>query len=172
MATHSSILAWRIPWTEEPGGLPSIGSHRVEHNWSDLAAAVNCILCSSQLYSISNVIPKGEFCLPLTLTLGLALGLAVPKHGKENVSHSEGKDLTGWMNMAELSCAVSRMQRFTAALVSLFLRAVASHIETRESQLICRTHRANKKAMLVVESLGLRILCYCSIAIHPAWKRW
>ena len=29
MATHSSILAWRIPWTEEPGGLPSTGSHRV-----------------------------------------------------------------------------------------------------------------------------------------------
>ena len=32
MATHSSILAWRIPWTEEPGGLQSIGSQRVEHN--------------------------------------------------------------------------------------------------------------------------------------------
>ena len=39
MATHSSILAWRIPGTEEPGGLPSIGSHRVGHDWSDLAAA-------------------------------------------------------------------------------------------------------------------------------------
>ena len=32
MATHSSILAWRIPWTEEPGGLQSIGSQRVKHN--------------------------------------------------------------------------------------------------------------------------------------------
>ena len=32
MATHSRILAWRIPWTEEPGGLPSMGSHRVGHN--------------------------------------------------------------------------------------------------------------------------------------------
>ena len=39
MTTHSSILAWRIPGTEEPGGLPSTGSHRVRHNWSDLAAA-------------------------------------------------------------------------------------------------------------------------------------
>ena len=37
MATHSSILAWRIPWTEEPGGLLSMGSHRVGHNWSDSA---------------------------------------------------------------------------------------------------------------------------------------
>ena len=39
MATHSSTLAWRIPGTEEPGRLPSMGSHRVGHDWSDLAAA-------------------------------------------------------------------------------------------------------------------------------------
>ena len=37
MATHSSILAWRIAWTEEPGGLQTIGSERVRHKWSDLA---------------------------------------------------------------------------------------------------------------------------------------
>ena len=39
MATHSRILAWRIPEMGEPGGLPSMGSHRVRHDWSDLAAA-------------------------------------------------------------------------------------------------------------------------------------
>ena len=39
MATHSSVLAWRIPGTGEPGELPSMGSHRVGHDWSDLAAA-------------------------------------------------------------------------------------------------------------------------------------
>ena len=39
MATHSSVLARRIPGTGEPGGLPSMGSHRVGHNWCDLAAA-------------------------------------------------------------------------------------------------------------------------------------
>ena len=39
MATHSSILAWRMPGMGEPGGLPSMGSHRVGHDWSDLAAA-------------------------------------------------------------------------------------------------------------------------------------
>ena len=37
MSTHSSILAWRISWTEEPGGLWSVASQRVRHNWSDLA---------------------------------------------------------------------------------------------------------------------------------------
>ena len=44
--THSSILAWRIPGTQEPGGLPSTGSHRVGHDGSDLAA-------SSQLPSLA-----------------------------------------------------------------------------------------------------------------------
>ena len=39
MATHSSVLAWRIPGTEKPGGLPSMGSHSVGVDWSDLAAA-------------------------------------------------------------------------------------------------------------------------------------
>ena len=39
MATHSSVLAWGIPGTGEPGGLPSVGSHRVGHDCSDLAAA-------------------------------------------------------------------------------------------------------------------------------------
>ena len=44
MATHSSVLAWRIPGTGEPGGLPSMGSHRIGHNWRDLAAAAAAIL--------------------------------------------------------------------------------------------------------------------------------
>ena len=39
MATHSGVLAWRIPGTEEPGGLPSMGSHRVGHDGSNSAAA-------------------------------------------------------------------------------------------------------------------------------------
>ena len=39
MATHSSVLAWRVPGTAEPGGLPSMGSHRVGHYWSNLAVA-------------------------------------------------------------------------------------------------------------------------------------
>ena len=47
MATHSSVLAWRIPGTGKPGGLPSMGSHRVWHDWSDLAAAAAAVLLSS-----------------------------------------------------------------------------------------------------------------------------
>ena len=43
MATHSSVLAWRIVGTGEPGGLPSMGLYRVGHDWSDLAAAAMII---------------------------------------------------------------------------------------------------------------------------------
>ena len=43
-ATHSSILAWRIPWTEEPRGLQSIGSQRVRHDRSDLAHSTHTVL--------------------------------------------------------------------------------------------------------------------------------
>ena len=49
MATHSSVLAWRIPGTEEPGGLSSMGSHRAGHDWSDLAAAA--VILNSPLAS-------------------------------------------------------------------------------------------------------------------------
>ena len=48
MAIHSSILAWRIPWTEEAGGLQFIGSQRVRHNWSNLAHTGTIVLPKSQ----------------------------------------------------------------------------------------------------------------------------
>ena len=44
MATHSNVLAWRIQWMGDPGGLPSVGSRRVRHDWSDLAAAARVYL--------------------------------------------------------------------------------------------------------------------------------
>ena len=47
MASHSSILAWSVPWTEKPGWLQTMGPQRVGHNWSDLA----CTLCHSLLIS-------------------------------------------------------------------------------------------------------------------------
>ena len=46
MATHSSILAWRIPWTEQPGGIQSIWSQRIRHNWATKHAPSGVSLCS------------------------------------------------------------------------------------------------------------------------------
>ena len=62
MATHSSVLAWRIPGTGEPGGLPSMGSHRVGHDWRDLAAAAETFLMS-----------RGGVCYCYVMALGQVL---------------------------------------------------------------------------------------------------
>ena len=65
MATHSRILVWRIPGTGEPGGLPSMGSYRVRHDWSDLAAAATAWdgrLCKE---GVSRRAPTGEMASSL-----------------------------------------------------------------------------------------------------------
>ena len=72
MATHSSVLAWRIPGTGEPGGLPSMVSHRVRHDWSDLAAAaatldtrdaaesIAIVNCNSMLLKVNRSHPESR----------------------------------------------------------------------------------------------------------------
>ena len=69
VATHCSVLAWRIPGTGEPGGLPSMGLHRVGHDWSDLAAAAVCMLISvSQFFSPPQLLVTiSSFCTSVTL---------------------------------------------------------------------------------------------------------
>ena len=56
LATHSSVLAWRIPGTGEPGGLPSMGSQRVRHDWSDLAAAAAVVKTEKAMAPHSNTL--------------------------------------------------------------------------------------------------------------------
>ena len=61
--THSSILAWRIPWTEQPDGLQSIGLHRIGHGGSDLAQMHSEIY----IYNLKNfkcVLPNDHFFFP------------------------------------------------------------------------------------------------------------
>ena len=69
MATHSSVLAWRIPGTGEPGGLQSMGLHRVGHDWSDLAAAAADSRLHSYLKSVAY-----QLC-----DFGQILNLSVPQ---------------------------------------------------------------------------------------------
>ena len=79
MATHSSVLAWRIPGMGEPSGLPSMGSHRVGHNWSNLAAAaisfgVNAkILMISYKTTLSGSAPNSPSPFPFNLQLHFSL---------------------------------------------------------------------------------------------------
>ena len=52
IATHYSILAWRIPWTEEPGGLPSMGSWRVGHNWGTNTSTSTVFIKKKKKYGL------------------------------------------------------------------------------------------------------------------------
>ena len=61
--THSSILAWRIPGMGEPGRLPSVGLHRVRHDWSDLAAAYSVLIFKPQIN-----MPTYLQCFPIAST--------------------------------------------------------------------------------------------------------
>ena len=61
MASHSSVLARRIPGTGEPGGLPSVGSHRVGHDWNDAAAAAAA--AAKVIYFLISYYNKSKECL-------------------------------------------------------------------------------------------------------------
>ena len=76
MATPSSVLAWRIPWMEKPGRLQSMGSHRVGHDWSDLAASMEVGYCWYWLAMYYN--QEQDLWDSLGLSLGL-LALQPPK---------------------------------------------------------------------------------------------
>ena len=76
MATHSSVLAWRILEMGEPGGLPSMGSHRVGHDWSDVAAAVAAASYLSTLFHGFSFLFFGS--------CPAASGILVPQPGEGN----------------------------------------------------------------------------------------
>ena len=73
MATHSSILAWRIPGTGEPRGLLSMGSHRVGHDWSDIAAAA----------AADSILKSRDITLPTKVCLVKAMVFPVVMYGCE-----------------------------------------------------------------------------------------
>ena len=114
MATHSSVLAWRIPGTAEPGGLPSIGLHRVGHDWSDLVAAA----CIKRYYMQSN-----KFTLPWILCLSFSFVKQKDHHqtllpGTEQPSE-EGKACERTMEILERNPTDSKMFAAAAAAKSL-----------------------------------------------------
>ena len=70
MATHFSVFTWRIPGTGEPVGLPSIGSHRVGHHWSDLAAAAAMNVSLVALIFLKRSLVFSFYCFPRFLRKG------------------------------------------------------------------------------------------------------
>ena len=90
MATHSSVLTWRIPGMAEPGGLPSMGSHRVGHDWSDLATAevtrwlVGAMNGIVQFISVTQSCPT--FCDPMNGSMpGLPVHHQLPESTQTHV---------------------------------------------------------------------------------------
>ena len=100
MATHSSVLAWRIPGTGEPGGLPSMWSHRVGHDWSDLAAAAVAFL-SPQLLQMKreqeivslDVLQNSLLDLNQVFSLFISITYAPEILGKRNLLLAQGQRL-------------------------------------------------------------------------------
>ena len=102
IAPHSSVLAWRIRGMAEPGGLPSMGSHRVEHNWSDLAAAatlqlqmlclkVRVLLHSSFKAHFSIFFPMQSFVLDSQFTvIIISIKVSVPVRAPAYINISMG----------------------------------------------------------------------------------
>ena len=79
MATHSSVLAWRIPGTGEPGGLQSMGSHRVEHDCSDLAAAAAGTVHAACKPWLLHTPPPPRTWLPSEISIPFLVGGLVAK---------------------------------------------------------------------------------------------
>ena len=91
MATHSSVLAWRIPWTEKPGRLQSMGSPRVGHDWSDLAAAAAAGLALTNMPSSSSCTLASIVCGSAHILTSTPPGSA---HTLTNIPPSSAHGLT------------------------------------------------------------------------------
>ena len=106
MATHSSVLVWRIPGMGEPGGLLSMGLHRVRHDWSDLAAAAAAEPMSQKSSVICLSIPSSP-CQPETVTHWAAFNGFPCSSQSFSLKHSpqgEGTLLYCWWECIWCSC--------------------------------------------------------------------
>ena len=95
MASHSSVLAWRIRGMGEPGGLPSMGSHSVRHDWSDLAAAAAAAFQSRSIWCSLNQ------CILVYTSLDWSILVYTSLHLKSVVFRSDQK-----FQRVQISCSV------------------------------------------------------------------
>ena len=124
MATHSSVLAWRIPGTGEPGGLPSMGLHRVGHDRSDLAAAASSynnkisffllLSASSYLSYISILVFPLSFFFFFSCILNFKKGFPSGANGKEPACQCRRHKRCGFnplVRKIQCSCLENPMDR-------------------------------------------------------------
>ena len=124
MATHSSILAWRIPWTEEPGGLQSIGSQGVGHHWSDWAYM-------NTYYVGLNKVPPPRCPCPNLWNLWICYPMWQRGLCRcDNVKNFDGKDILDYQSRPNVTTGVFSVwkQRGTSLVVQ-WLRLCPSTVE-------------------------------------------
>ena len=104
MATHFSVLGWRIPGTAEPGGLPSVGLHGVGHDWSNLAAACNCVFSECFFFlSLRGVTKFYHLILYFWMNLLFISNTEHHKHGFPKIFLVEGQWLEQ-IGIRQLTC--------------------------------------------------------------------
>ena len=113
MATHSSVLAWRIPGMAEPGGLPSMGSHRVGHDWSDLAAAAAaahitgiCVCTNTHTHTHHT-----HTLLALMWPCSVALFILIIKPGSKGLKQQHVFPIQPWKTQQVVLISTYRKQR-------------------------------------------------------------
>ena len=98
MATHSSVLAWRIPGMGEPGGLPSMGLHRVGHDWSDLAAAAAAAYIPPNWHQwLSHFSDEKIGQLPKVREVKVKLGRGISETRFKSVTRDSGETDMDWI---------------------------------------------------------------------------
>ena len=130
MATHSSVLAWRIPGTGEPGGLSSMGSHRGGHDWSDLAAAVAAMVRScSFIHLCLQLFIELPMCVKycsrywvygIDKTNIMELSFCFPKFKKSSINHVWAKPSESDVEDPSWLCLITIIQQRCFPLDRLF----------------------------------------------------
>ena len=145
MTTHSSVLAWRIPGTGEPGGLPSMGSHRVGHNWSDLATGPPYIRYESYFMTYDCTYSGISVKISWNHVNAQNLFLVLFNGNRKNICFcllpgkalGKAKSLTGTEEMFTFSCLITVCCSFIlkfGPLLKLFWTTTTSVILTRQCQ--------------------------------------
>ena len=201
MAPHSSVLAWRIPGMGEPGGLLSMGSHRVRHDWSDLAAARTeepsiiqtprkCTrpshgppffhhFCSSQHRGSCLAALHLPFCPGAALTprVGWAMAVGIPSPGgcaswkRMEVLTSMEQD-GGWRLMAILRCSLYKIFQIVSAGSSSTDHRGGQQVDVSLQELPSFPISLSWSLTLISDVTSKTRLCACKLlSLALLWER-